>query len=380
MERKEQLSHEDRVLLFGPSEGNSADRAAGRAVAQQVQDLSALGADASVGKNPTGSDKFNSRVVAPTQLPFVEDLSMEARYILFPPNFGDASLIYDNVVKFTRNTTPNSTAFPVESKVLGYVFHEVRYAFYCLQILQHADGLVLSCQLQSGFAPVLTPFWNAVKDSLAASGLIESEVEEEIDMDFDNFFADSDDDGESFSLDLSIPENKFLELRSDPTLVEEWIQDIQDPNFSQDTLLQLAYNLENVANLEFLMLKFHQQLFEAVVYSLTDAIDLALPGIRCACLFLDAVAQHTTVKVSEENINLMICQLARWTVAQTNTTTITHSKEIADSLSKNLLKFYEDGTQSLTVREDLLKTIHRESPYPSVKQNLNRFLSAIRAN
>lgn len=378
MERKEQLSHEDRVLLFGRAKVDSADRAV--ATQQQLRD-SSFAAHASVGKSPTfSSEKANivNPFSASAQIPYVDDLSMEARYIVFPKLMGDSNLIYDHVVNFTRNTTPNCEAFPFQNKVLGYVFHEVRFGFYCLQMFKHADGLGLSCQLQDGFAPALTPFWNAVKESLAKSGLIEHETEGEvIEEEFDDFFCSDTEDGESFSLDLSILENKFLDLRSDPSLVEEWIEDIQDPNFSQDTLLVLAYNLQDRENLEYVMEQFPQQLFEAVITSMSDAIDLALPGIRSACMFLDAVAQHTAVKVSEENLQQMICQIARWSLPRSNTCAVTHSKEIADTLSRNLLKFYEYGTESLSVQKDLVDTIRQGSVFGTVKQNLTKFQSAI---
>lgn len=388
MERKGQqgqIEDDVRALIFGPPEEDGADRA----VHNSILDLSiekeiAVGFDLQKprhNKVPLSStEKSNDDEF----IPFIDDLSMETRYIVFPAEMLDSQVIFDHVANIAREIAPNHETFPHEKKVLGYVFHEVRFGFFCLQVFKHADGLGLSCELHDGFAPALTPFWNAVKDELAKCGLgpANMEGEEDSDEDFDDAFFDSDteitDDGGLFLLDLSIPENKFLDLQSDPTLVEEWIEDIKDPNFSQDTLLVLAYNCQASNNLMFLMEKFVQSLFEAVVASLSLGMDLDLPGIRSACMFLDLVAQNAEVKVTEVQLRSMVNQLARWTISRReDSNRVNTSSEIANLLSQNLLKFYNMGAGSVGVPRKLLKTIRQESKSGTVKQNLDNFLTRI---
>lgn len=387
MERKGLLGqiHEDnRALIFGPPKDTGVTRAVG--VSQDIPLGGKVGIHGPPRTKSPASSSEKSKLHQPdfdlNQIPFVDDLSMEPRYIVFPKDLGDTQTIFDHIVHISSNLTPNNEVFPHTKKVLGYVFHEVRFGFYCLQMFKHADGLGLSCQLHEGFAPALTPFWDAVKDELTSVGLIKIDPGcEDIDEDFDDFFFDSDTEtteGDGlFLLDLTIPENKFLNLESDPSLVTEWIEDIQDPNFSQDTLLVLAYNCQLGENLKFLMGTYVQQLFEAVTTSMSKAMDLDLPGIRSACKFLDLVAQNAEVKVTEEHIQNMVAQLARWTMSQGNINAVTRSSEISTLLSQNLLKFYKCGGGSMSVQRDLIETIRQESNYGTVKQNLETFLSVI---
>lgn len=381
MERKGQqgqIQDDVRSLLFGPPEDDGATRAVG--IAREIPFGKVDLQGPRHNKVPSSSTKKSNDLI---NIPFIDDLSMETRYIVFPSGKLDSQEIFDHVVNFAREKAPNHEVFPHESKVLGYVFHEVRFGFFCLQVFKHAEGLGLSCQLHDGFAPALTPFWNAVKDEFTKCGLLPADVgEEDSDEDFDDAFFDSDtdltDDGGLFLLDLSIPENKFLDLQSDPTLVEEWIEDIKDPNFSQDTLLVLAYNCQASNNLTFLMEKYVQQLFEAVMASMSYAMDLDLPGIRSACTFLDLVAKHAAeVKVTDVQIQDMINQIARWTIAERENNRVTRSSEIASLLSQNLLKFHNLGRASPGVPKKLIQTIRQKSEFETVKQNLEKFLSTI---
>jgi len=376
MSEREQFSEADKALLFDNTRDN-VTRAAqvGKVGGKDLLENADTQMHAKISTTPDYSKKPKS-AFGVLQIPEIDNLSLETRYVMFKDT-ADPGAILNQCLSFVSQHSPNCTQVQHEMKILGYVFEEVRFGLYALQLFKHSENLGLTCSLLDGFAPAIQKFWTDLKNSLTDAGFLEAEPESDFEDDFDDFY-DSDSTFDlGVELDLSIPGNKYVNCSSDPTLVVEWAEDIKDPNYSTDTLLILAYNCEKAENLAYLMQTFAQQLFDAVIIGMTEAMEFSLPAIRCASVFLDHVAKNAKVSVKNEQLAVMIKQLANWTLTAKSDDAVTRSLEIATLLSQNLQTFSNLVDGPLNVEKELLEAVGQDCGYGTVKKRVNEFLSTI---
>lgn len=364
-------------LLFGPPQASDVERGAHVQVEEVYNSFTQTAA--MIGKNREVVETKLQRDFEFSPVPQLDDLAFAVRYVLF-----DQSLqteVFDHLVNFVHNyqeEAPNFEVLADEQKVLGYLFEENRFACYCLQLFRHADTLGLSCDLLDGFAPALNPFWKALQQTLIEAQFVSPDedeaFEEEEDDDLD--FLDSDTEDGGFVLDLSAPSMKYLNLEDDQTVIEDWVQDIQDPNFSQETLLSLSYNCQSETNLQILADNYAQDLFDSIITSMSSMTTETLPGVRSACVFLAELSKFSNVNVTEGNIKVLIDQLAKWTLSQKKTTEVMRSKEVATLLSKCILPKFSELVSGVlkNIQTDVLETIQNETNFDEVKVYVDQYI------
>jgi hypothetical protein len=386
MERNRNPQHgienaSDMELLFGPVASSNVDRGAqvrSSADLYQIQSNKDLKQDAGFEKQIEVNQPKLENALDFSPVSQLDDLNFAIRYVLF-----DKALqqdVFDHTVDFVQQfqaDAPNYTVRHEDQKVFGYLFEDSKFAGYCLQLFRHADTYGLSCDLHDGFAPVLNPFWKELRAYLMDAQLIspdDDEMEEDEDDDLD--FLDSDsEDVDGFILDLSVPSAKYLNLEDDTTVIDNWVEDIKDPNFSQETLLSLSYNCKSENNLQILADNYAQDLFDAVIASMSSMSGEALPSVRSACVFLAELGKFSNVNVTEENIKVLINQLAKWTLAQNVSAEAMRSKEVATLLSKCILPKFSELVSGVlkNIQTDVLETIRNETDFDEVKYYVDQY-------
>jgi len=387
MERNRNPQHgienaSDMELLFGPVASSNVNRGAqvrSSADLYQIQSDKDLNQDAGFEKQIEVNQPKLENALDFSPVSQLDDLNFAIRYVLF-----DKALqqdVFDHTVDFVQQfqaDAPNYAVRQEDQKVFGYLFEDSKFAGYCLQLFRHADTYGLSCDLHDGFAPVLNPFWKELRAYLVDAQLIsqddddEMEEDEDEDEDLDLLDTDSEDDG-GFILDLSVPSAKYLNLEDDTTVIDNWVEDIKDPNFSQETLLSLSYNCKSENNLQILADNYAQDLFDSVIASLSSMSGDALPSVRSACVFLAELGKFSNVNVTEENIKVLIDQLAKWTLAQ-NVSAMC-SKEVATLLSKCILPKFSELVSGVlkNIQIDVLEKIRNETDFDEVKYYVDQY-------
>lgn len=381
MERDSKAQHGDNIvsdmdLLFGVAPTNSEWRGAAVAEVHAENYVSAS----------SFQDKLHheAKLVQPklqgdlefSPLPQL-DLAHAVLFVLFDR---PCEQIFDHIVDFVKNyqaDAPNFEIYPDAKKVLGYVFEESRFACYSLQLFRQADTIGLSCDLQDGYAPILTPFWNALQQVLIEAQLVSQDDDDETfeEDDDDLNFLDSDTEDGGFVLDLSAPSMKYLNLEEDQTVIENWVEDIKDPNFSQETLLSLSHNCQSESNLQILVENYAQELFDAVMTSMSSMTAETLPSVRSACVFLAELARFGNVNVTEGNIKVLIDQLAKWTLSQKNTTDVVRSQEVATLLASRILPRFSELVSGVlnNIPTDVLEAVQKQTEFDEVKYHVDQY-------
>lgn len=393
MERngKPQRGHEivsDMDLLFGPPTANTTERGASAEVFAENYDL--LGAKpASMfqakkaqrdvmhveSKLPQGDFDFSPC----PQL----DLTLAVRYVELNQN---SEQVFDHIVDFVKNyqaDQPNYEIYPEAKKVLGYIFEDSRFASYSLQLFRNADTMGLSCDKIDGFAPILNPFWSELQQVLTEAQFVSHDddetFEEDDDEDIDLNFLDSDTEDGGFVFDLSAPSMKYLNLTENHGLIENWVEDIKDPNFSQETLLSLSHNCQDETNVRFLANNYAQSLFDSVIASMssmtTETDRDTLPSVRSACVFLSELAEFKNVNVAEGDIKVLIDQLAKWASSQKKTTEVVRSEEIASLLATSILPKFSELVSGVlkNIQTDVLEAIQKKTDFDAVRKSVDDY-------
>jgi len=385
MERngKPQRDHEivsDMDLLFGPPTANTAERGASAEVFAENYDL--------LGAKPASmfQEKQAHREVmdVESKLPQGDfdfspcpqlDLTHAVRYVELNQN---SEQVFDHIVEFVKNyqaDQPNYEIYPEAKKVLGYVFDESRFACYSLQLFRNADTMGLSCDKIDGFAPILNPFWSELQQVLTEAQFVshdDDETFEEDEDDIDLNFLDSDSEDGGFVFDLSAPSMKYLNLTENHSVIENWVEDIKDPNFSQETLLSLSHNCQSETNLQILANNYAQDLFDSVIASMSSmTAETDLPSVRSACVFLSELAEFKNVNVAEGDIKVLIDQLAKWTLS----TEVVRSEEIASLLASSILPKFSELVSGVlkNIQTDVLETVQKETDFDAVKYHVDQY-------
>lgn len=282
-------------------------------------------------------------------------------------------MVFQFVLDFVaenEQTNGNFEADGARYAVRGGLFDETRFVEYTLKLFTHGGQLGLSLDILDGYPPAVQTFWNELQQALQENQFTECQEEEESDAEECNF-AESDDENDEFILDLE--QAKFLKLGEDPELVDQWFQDLNDPNFMQQTLLLLAWNCQDAQNFQAVTGKNQaQQLFDLIITCMiATAADFCLPIARCASLLVSQLVDAHDIKVTEEQFNVLVQTLVQWTISQQSEQTeskLTSSKEVASILSSQMSKM-----APLAVNwKDTLQQVYTQAPYECVRANLQK--------
>lgn len=371
-----EIVSDDMDLLFGPPQASDVERGA---PSEGIHAHNLLNQNsASFGKNEVIEPKLLYSEFDFSPIPQLDELAHTVRFVLFDKN-SLQNEVFDLVVEYVQQFQADAPNFAIhngDKKVLGYLFEDSHFACYCLQLFRHADTLGLSCDLHEGFAPALNSFWKGLRAALIDAQLVSTdEIIEEEDEEDDLDFLDSDSEDGGFILDLSAPSMKYLNLEENQTVIENWVEDIQDPNFSQDTLLSLSYNCQSESNLQVLVGSYAQDLFNSIIASMSSMTAETLPSVRSACVFLAELAKFSNVNVTEENIKVLIDQLAKWTLSQQNAQEVMRSEEVATLLSKSILPKFSELVSGVlkNIQTDVLENIQNDTEFDEVKYYVDQY-------
>jgi len=298
---------------------------------------------------------------------FLTRVAMLAHHVVF-------STIYQFVVDFiqTNGQTCGNFECDEESCVIrGGLFDETRFVEYQVKIFAFKGRLGICLEIQKGFAPSVQEFWNELQQELKEKELLELQDEE---SDCESDFLESSDEEDGLP-DLDLDEAKFLNLHESPELVEQWKEDLENPNFMQQTLLQLAWNCQNADNFNAVAGDNQaQQLFDTIIACMiATAADFCLPIARCASLLISQIVDAHDVQVSDEQFNVLVQTLVRWSLKnQEDKSKLTSSEEVASILSQQMSKM---APRAINYKETL-ERVYLHAPYDCVRTNLHNVIQA----
>jgi len=281
------------------------------------------------------------------------------------------STIFQFVVEFiqTNGQTCGNYECDEESCLIrGGLFDETRFVEYQVKIFAFKGRLGICLEIQKGFAPSVQEFWNELQHELKEQDLLEFQDDE---SDCESDFLESSDEED----DLDLDEAKFLNLHESPELVEQWKEDLENPNFMQQTLLQLAWNCQNAENFRAVAGDNQaQQLFDTIIACMiASAADFCLPVARCASLLISQILDAHNVQVSDEQFDVLVQTLVSWSLKnQEHKSKLTSSEEVASILSQQMSKM---APRAINYKETL-ERVYLHAPYDCVRTNLHNVIQA----
>jgi len=241
----------------------------------------------------------------------------------------------------------------------GFLFEKSDYAVYRLRFVyleeEAKKNLWFVCDCLEGSAFLVSRFWNDVKQNLVQKQIYEDEsmLEEE------ENFSDSDwdeEEGDSFDLEL-LQECHFLQLDQDPTIFKEWLQELKHPNFLYHTILLMAWNLRNVANMVvFVSHSYTQLLFDSLVDLLQQQLKQQQQSLvvsrSCATILFHLMKymnqnqkKNIPLSVSQQNVQTIIETLVGWSgihkQKQSEEQIVSKSEQVIESLSFAVVEMVE---------------------------------------
>jgi len=315
----------------------------------------------------------------PIRLEEVDTLFL-TRYAILATNV-TFPLVYQFVLDFiagNKQTCGNFVYDKANALIRGALFDETRFAEYQIKWFSSGGRMGFYLDILEGFAPCVQGFWKDLQQVLEENNLIKSETSSDDESDsesiFDSDLDDSDDECEPFDLESA----KFLKLSESPELVQQWFQDLSNPNFMEQTLLLMAWNCQNEQN--FLTItgeKQAQHLFDTIIACMiTTAADFCLPIARCASLLVSQLVDSHDIKISQEQFNVLVQTLVQWTLSnqqgEQTEVKLNSSKEVASILSSQMSKM-----APLAVNwKDTLTRVYDQAPYDCVRRNLHNLVRA----
>jgi len=303
-----------------------------------------------------------------------------ARYVIFH-NLVQLEAAFQTVSNFAL-ARGNCQTFSKTKSVAGVIFEQANYAQYRLEMFSHNNQLCLKCDTFDGLASVVTGFWNSLKDTLVEAQMIPAEEDEfpgddEEDSFWDEDDLDFDDSGLSVpglpGLDMNVAQ--YLQFSEDPDIVQNYIEDLDDPNFIQHSLLVLAWNAQQKENLQVICENYAQPLFDAVIACM---LNNTLPMVRSAAMIVATLACQKAMKVSQDQFHTLIKTLNTWTLSQkTNNSEVTQSDEVAQLIAQNLQNFetlLSEHPKNSSLK--LVEKVRKETEFVEVKQKLSDYLAS----
>lgn len=364
------LSDGDFSLLFGyPAEAEPRYR--GAASVPESHEAPALQI-----RKPTTTKIFeqNEECSFPLVNSFVPeiDIFFLSRFVLFGAQI-TIPVVFQFVLDFisdTELTNGNFEADRTAYAIRGGVFDETRFVEYQINFFTNGGKLGLSLDILDGFAPAVQEFWKQLQRVLQEKEFTEEPVESDSEEDLG--FLDSDDE----EMDLDLLDAKFLKVGESPELVEQWFEDLSNPNFRQHTLLLLAWNCQDAQNFQAVTDgKQAQKLFDTIIACMiATAADFCLPIARCASVLVSQLVESHDIKISDEQFNVLVQTLVQWTISNQdeNENRLTSSQEVASLLSSQMSKM-----ATLAVNwKDTLEQVYTQAPYDCVRENLHEVIRA----
>jgi len=363
------LSNGDFSLLFGyPAE---ADRYRGAASAvPESHEAPALQI-----RKPTTTKIFEQN--EDCSFPLVNtvpeiDIFFLSRFVLFGAQI-TIPVVFQFVLDYVQDnelTNGNFEADRTAYVIRGGVFDETRFVEYQINFFTNGGKLGLSLDILDGFAPAVQEFWKQLQRVLQEKEFTEEPVESDSEEDLG--FLDSDDE----EMDLDLLDAKFLKVGESPELVEQWFEDLSNPNFRQHTLLLLAWNCQDAQNFQVVTDgKQAQKLFDTIIACMiATAADFCLPIARCASVLVSQLVESHDIKISDEQFNVLVQTLVQWTISNQgeNENRLTSSQEVASLLSSQMSKM-----ATLAVNwKDTLEQVYTQAPYDCVRENLHEVIRA----
>jgi hypothetical protein len=305
----------------------------------------------------------------PLTVPVLDPLFLTRVAILAPHVV--FSTIYQFVVEFIRTNGQTCGNYECDEEscvIRGGLFDETRFVEYQVKIFAFKDRLGICLEIQKGFAPSVQEFWNELQHELKEQDLLEFQDDE---SDCESDFLESSDEED----DLDLDEAKFLNLHESPELVEQWKEDLENPNFMQQTLLQLAWNCQNAENFRAVAGDNQaQQLFDTIIACMiASAADFCLPIARCASLLISQIVDSHKVQVSDEQFDVLVQTLVSWSLKnQEHKSKLTSSEEVASILSQQMSKM---APRAVNYKETL-ERVYLQAPYDCVRANLHNVIQA----
>lgn len=285
-----------------------------------------------------------------------DQLEYEARYLLLNNKASDVEIFQSALSFFEANSDYDrySQAFEPYFILIGHVFDGPRSCNYRIQLFQIdlTERCVLVLTRLAGYAPALNALWHAVSTHLEPFSVISDikmdndECEDHSELDNEDFSSDdelfSDEEDDSLAL-LFSSNNNFLDISSDPTLLEMWAEDIADPNFMEDTILLLSHNCKEEGNMKIMGSEEHaQMLFQAVIHAMDCAMGY-LPVVLSAVSFISQlIKKKSEIQVETKTYRTLVSALKTWTCRSEGRETpdaIINNAFIATEISTSLLKF-----------------------------------------
>jgi len=362
------ISNEDWNLLFQPVT-NEVERGARRDHRQQIPKEMKQDFQPKIFEQPSQdlSDPLplTIQVIDPT---FLTRVAMFGPQVVF-------STVFQILVDFIQTNGQTSRNFECDQDncvIRGGLFDETRFVEYQIKIFAFGGRLGLCLDILDGFAPSVQEFWNELQQELKEKELLDSQ-DEESDVEFD-FLESSDEEDGLPGLDLG--EAKFLNLHDSPELVEQWYEDLENPNFMQQTLLQLAWNCQKAENFKVVAGENQaQQLFDTIITCMIAAADFCLPIARCASLLISQIVDAHDIEVSDEQFNVLVQTLVSWTLksqSEDHKSKLTSSEEVASILSQQMSKM---APRAMNYKETL-ERVYLQAPYDCVRSNLHNVIRA----
>jgi len=361
------LSNGDFSLLFGSSA--EAERYRGAASVPGSHEAPALQT-----RKPTTTKTFeqNEDCSFPLANTVPEiDIFFLTRFVLFGAQI-TIPVVFQFVLDFIQDSQLTSGNFEADRTayvIRGGMFDETRYVEYRFSLFTNGGKLGLSLDILDGFAPAVQEFWKQLQRALQEQEFTAEPVESDSEEDLG--YLDSDDE----EMDLDLLDTKFLKVGESPELVEQWFEDLSNPNFMQQTLLLLAWNCQDAQNFQVVTDgKQAQKLFDTLIACMiATAADCCLPIVRCASVLVSQLVESHDINISDEQFNVLVQTLVQWTISQNeNENRLTSSQEVASLLSSQMSKM-----ATLAVNwKDTLEQVYTQAPYDCVRENLHKVIRA----
>jgi len=299
------------------------------------------------------------------------------RFVMFATQVAIPT-VFQFVLDFVQDhekTSGNFVSDRLNAMIRGGLFDETRYVEYQVSMFTFEGRLGLSLEVVDGYAPAVQCFWKELTRTLSQNAYTEAQDEESDSEEFD--FFDSDEENDMPFLDLE--EAKFLSLGESPELVNQWFEDLSNPNFMQQTLLLLAWNCQNEQNFEAVTGDNQaQQLFDTIIACMiATAADFCLPIARCASMLVGQLVESHDIEVSDDQFQVLVKTLVDWSIANQNErdqSKLTCSKEVASILSSQISK--EKMAPLAMNCKDTLERVYTQAPYDCVRNNLHKVVRA----
>jgi len=272
-------------------------------------------------------------------------------------------------VQENEQTNGNFAPDQANAVIRGGLFDETRFVEYQIKFFTFGGRLGLSLDILDGYAPAVQDFWKELLRALQQNDFTEAPIESDVESDSDYDFLESDGEVDS---PFDLEQTKFLNLGESPELVDQMFQDLSNPNFMQQTLLLLAWNLQDAQNFKAVTGDNQaQQLFDTIIACMiATAADFCLPIARCASVLVSQLVDSHDIKVTDEQFNVLVQTLVQWTISNSQPPDeqikLTSSKEVASILSSQMSKMAPLAANW----KDTLEQVYTQAPYDCVRANL----------